>query len=50
VLFMVSDARGGKTIDVLRLLHDSMDLQRHMPPAGESEPSADPPDWPQSPH
>ena len=50
VLFMVSDTDGGKTIDVLRLLHDSMDLQRHIFPALESEPPADPPDSPQSPH
>lgn len=31
VVFRVADRLGQKTIDVLRLLHDSMDLERHLP-------------------
>lgn len=31
VLFRVAGARDGHVIDVLRLLHDSMDLVRHSP-------------------
>ena len=31
VLFQVGKGTGGNVIDVLRILHDSMDLQRHLP-------------------
>jgi plasmid stabilization system protein ParE len=31
-MFRVSTIKGQKVIDVLRLLHDSMDPQRHLPP------------------
>ncbi|MDE2607591.1 MAG: type II toxin-antitoxin system RelE/ParE family toxin [Burkholderiales bacterium] len=33
--FVVFRAGAGNTIDVLRLLHDSMDLARHVPAANE---------------
>lgn len=33
VMFRVGDSQGRKSIDVLRLLHDAMDLQRHLPPS-----------------
>jgi len=32
VVFRVNDAAGEKVIDVLRMLHDGMDLARHFPP------------------
>lgn len=32
VMFRVSTAQGQRVIDVLRLLHDSMGPQRHLPP------------------
>ena len=32
VMFRVGNIRGRDVIDVLRLLHDSMDLERHLPP------------------
>jgi len=32
VMFRVSTAQGQRVIDVLRLLHDSVDPQRHLPP------------------
>jgi len=32
VMFRVSSVQGQKVIDVLRLLHDGMDLQQHVPP------------------
>jgi toxin ParE1/3/4 len=32
VMFRVGDSEGRNMIDVLRLLHDSMDLERHLPP------------------
>lgn len=32
VMFRVSNFKEQKVIDVLRLLHDSMDLKRHLPP------------------
>lgn len=31
IMFRIAEARDGKVIDVLRILHDSMDLERHMP-------------------
>lgn len=31
IMFRVAAAPGSKVIDVLRLLHDSMDLERHLP-------------------
>ena len=31
IMFRVAAAQDGKVIDVLRLLHDSMDLERHLP-------------------
>ncbi len=33
VMFKVGSSRGREVIDVLRLLHDSMDLERHLPTA-----------------
>ena len=36
VMFRVRRAPGQDVIEVLRLLHDAMDLQRHVPPADES--------------
>ena len=33
VMFRASSFQGQNVIDVLRLLHDSMDLERHLPPA-----------------
>ena len=33
VMFRIGSIEGGDVIDVLRLLHDSMDLERHLPPA-----------------
>lgn len=35
VMFRVGSIQGRNVIDVLRLLHDSMDLERHLPPTGE---------------
>lgn len=32
VMFRVGSIQGRDVIDVLRLLHDSMDLERHLPP------------------
>jgi toxin ParE1/3/4 len=32
VMFRISSIQGSDVIDVLRLLHDSMDLERHLPP------------------
>lgn len=34
IMFRVTGAQDSKVIDVLRLLHDSMDLERHLPPHG----------------
>jgi plasmid stabilization system protein ParE len=31
-MFRVAGAQDNQVIDVLRLLHDSMDLERHSPP------------------
>jgi toxin ParE1/3/4 len=36
VVFRIGRHEGGEVIDVLRLLHDSMDLPRHVPPADET--------------
>ena len=36
VMFRVGSIQAGNVIDVLRLLHDSMDLERHLPPAEHS--------------
>ena len=33
VLFRAVDVEGQTSIDVLRLLHDAMNLQRHLPPS-----------------
>ena len=33
VMFRVARAPDGNVIEVLRLLHDVLDLQRHLPPA-----------------
>jgi len=35
VVFRVSNVQGRNTIDVLRLLHDSMDLERHLSTQGD---------------
>lgn len=32
VLFHVGQSQESNVVDVLRILHDSMDMQRHMPP------------------
>lgn len=32
VMFRVGGIQGNNVIDVLRLLHDNMDLERHLPP------------------
>ena len=32
IMFRITDAQNSKVIDVLRILHDSMDLERHLPP------------------
>ncbi len=37
VMFRVGGSRTRGAIEVLRLLHDAMDLQRHLPPVEESE-------------
>jgi len=37
VLFRIAAESGREVFDVLRLLHDSMELQRHLPPVDESE-------------
>ena len=37
VMFRTGSEQGHAVIDVLRLLHDSMDLQRHLPPIDERE-------------
>lgn len=34
VMFRVGSTEGRDVIDVLRLLHDGMDLERHLPPQG----------------
>ena len=31
IMFRITDAQDSKVIDVLRILHDSMDLERHLP-------------------
>lgn len=33
IIFRIGKSAGLKAIDVLRLLHDAMDLQRHLPPS-----------------
>jgi len=38
VLFRIGFEQGREVIDVLRLLHDAMDLQRHLPPINERDP------------
>ncbi len=42
VVFRVASSRSEQVIDVLRLLHDSMDLPRHLPAANESDSTSDP--------
>ena len=37
VVFRIGSEQGREVIEVLRLLHDAMDLQRHLPSADESE-------------
>jgi len=37
VMFRVGRAPDQDVIEVLRFLHDAMDLQRHLPPADESQ-------------
>ena len=37
VLFRIGSESGRSAIDVLRLLHDAMDLQRYLPPFDERE-------------
>jgi len=36
-MFRVGRAPDQDVIEVLRFLHDAMDLQRHLPPADESQ-------------
>lgn len=35
VLFRIGQVRGREVIEVLRILHDSMDLRRHLPPTDD---------------
>lgn len=42
VVFRITPAPDTSVIEVLRLLHDSMDLPRHLPAANESDTPADP--------
>lgn len=42
IAFRVVPSRGEHIIEVLRLLHDSMDLPRHLPAANESESTSEP--------
>lgn len=42
VVFRIVPSPDTSIIEVLRLLHDSMDLPRHLPAANESDTSADP--------
>jgi toxin ParE1/3/4 len=42
VVFRVAPTRSEQVSDVLRLLHDSMDLPRHLPAANESDSKSDP--------
>ncbi len=35
VIFQVDRSKGSNVIAVLRILHDAMDLQQHLPPPGE---------------
>ena len=37
VMFRIGSDQGREVIEVVRLLHDAMDLQRHLPSADESE-------------
>ena len=37
VLFRIAGAKGSERIEVLRILHDAMDLPRHLPPSDDSE-------------
>ena len=37
VMFRIGEDEGQQVIDVLRLLHDAMDLPRHLPPLDERE-------------
>lgn len=37
VICRIGDAQGSEVIEVLRLLHDAMDLPRHLPPINERE-------------
>jgi len=32
IMFRITNARDSQVIDVLRILHDGMDLERHLPP------------------
>ena len=34
--FVVFKVSGAQTLDVLRLLHDSMDLEKHLPPTNDN--------------
>jgi toxin ParE1/3/4 len=36
VIFRIGQEQGRQVIDVLRLLHDAMDLPRHLPPTDET--------------
>ena len=36
VMFRIGHDQGREVIEVLRILHDAMDLQRHLPPTDES--------------
>lgn len=42
VVFRIVPSPDTSIIEVLRLLHDSMDLPRHLPAANETDTSADP--------
>lgn len=36
VMFRIGQDQGREVVEVLRLLHDAMDLQRHLPPTDDS--------------
>lgn len=36
VMFRIGNDQGREVIEVLRILHDAMDLQRHLPPTDEN--------------
>ena len=37
IVFRVASKRGDRSVEILRILHDAMDLRRHLPPRDETE-------------